>query len=40
MLNKAFDEYKERIEKYIEKEHILFTNPDHVIAVARFAVAQ
>lgn len=37
---KLFPEKKERIEKYIKKEHILFTNPDHVIAVARFAVAQ
>lgn len=37
---KLFPDKVESIQKFIEKEHILFNNPDHVIAVARFAVGQ
>lgn len=36
---KLFPDKKERIQEFIDREHILFTNPEDVIAVARFAVA-
>lgn len=37
---KLFPGKEESIREYIDKEHILFNNPEHVIAVARFAVGQ
>lgn len=37
---KLFPDKVGSIQKFIEKEHILFNNPDHVIAVSRFAAQQ